>query len=414
MLTHKTIENLKPKDKDYKKADSEGLYLNVRKTGKLIWRFKYHHPYRKNPKTGRLVERLLTIGAFPAVSLKEARMRRDEAQALLLQNIDPVDHEKAMLMQKAEYAEVTFESAGRAWYAHNEHRWETKNAAKILHTLEKDIFSAIGGRSINDLTVPEILKPLRAVEGRGSYDQAARLRQRCAAIFRFAISEGWKSDYINPVNELQGALKVYQVEHYHFLRIHQIPDFLKQLDAFKCNPVIKLALKLVVLTGLRTDELRGGRWSEVDFERKEWRVVTERTKMKRAEHIVPLSRQAIGLLQQVQDVSKGGEFIFPVKTKHKPMSSGAMIKVVYDLGYKGKTTVHGFRSTFSTTANEHEWREDVVEAQLSHKETGVRASYNHALYLSQRHELMQWYADLIDSVCAGGDVVPINRKLVNS
>lgn len=409
MLTQKTIDNLKPKDKDYKKADSEGLYLNVRKTGKMIWRFKYRHPYIRNPKTGRLIERLLTIGPYPDISLKNARISRDDAQALLLQNIDPVDHEKAAAAQKVQAAELTFEWVARKWHEHNIHRWDTKNAAKILRTLEDNIFRAIGGRPINELTVPEILSPLRAVESRGSYDQAARLRQRCSAIFRFAISEGWKSDYINPVNELQGALKVYQVKHYKFLRISQVPAFLEELEAFSCHPVIKLALRLVVLTGLRTDELRGGRWSEVDFERKEWRVVTERTKMKRAEHIVPLSRQAIDLLHQLQDVGKGGEFIFSVRTKQKPMSSGAMIKVVYDMGYKGKTTVHGFRSTFSTTANEHEWREDVVEAQLSHKETGVRASYNHALYLSQRHELMQWYADLIDSVC-GGNVIPIKRK----
>ena len=265
----------------------------------------------------------------------------------------------------------------------------------MLARLEQHILPKLGARPIAEITPPEVLAMLRVVEDKGALETAHRVMQMCGQIFMYAIATGRAER--NPVPDLRGALKTPVVKHHSFLKASELPEYLKKLEAYDGSVQTKLALRLLLLTFVRTNELRGAQWAEIDWDKAEWRIPAERMKMKEL-HIVPLSRQAIAMLRELQKHSGNRQYVFP--NQHNPatfMSENTMLYALYRMGYHSRATGHGFRSTASTILNEHGFRADVIERQLAHSERDtVRAAYNHAQYLPERRNMMQWWADYLD------------------
>ena len=255
------------------------------------------------------------------------------------------------------------------------------------------------------------MEVLRKVESRDALELASKTLQRCSAVFRFAIQTG-RAEY-NPVTDLKGALKTRKVIHRAALSRADLPEFLTKLSAYDGHMQTRLALNLVVLTFVRTGEIRGARWDEFDLDRAEWRIPAERMKM-RSEHIVPLSQQALATLDELKPLSGHRELLFPSeKTWKKPISENTMLYAMYRMGYHGTATVHGFRATASTILNESGFKSDVIERQLAHAERNkVRAAYNRSEYLEERKKMMQWWADFLEGIKNNKNVVPImiNKK----
>ena len=299
----------------------------------------------------------------------------------------------------------SFEVVAREWFENRKHEWASSTADTILFRLETHIFPKLGQRPIADITAPEILAMLRVVEARGTLELARRLMQYCGQIFMYAIATGRAER--NPVPDLRGALKTPVVKHYSFLQASELPHYLKKLEAYDGSLQTKLALRFLLLTFVRTIELRGAQWQEIDWEKAEWRIPAERMKMKEL-HIVPLSSQAIAVLRELEKLSGNRQYVFP--NEHNPatfMSENTMLFALYRMGYHSRATGHGFRSTASTILNEHGFRADVIERQLAHDERNtVRAAYNHAQYLPERRKMMQWWADYLDGVAAKKYTLP--------
>ena len=281
---------------------------------------------------------------------------------------------------------------------------------KIIKSLEADIFPKLGNRPIADITALEMLSALRAVEARGLVDTVHRLKHTSGQIFMYAIATG--SAERNPVTDLRGALKPLKQKHYAHLAASDLPEYLSKLESYDGNIQTQLALKLLLLTFVRTTELRGAEWTEIDMAKSEWRIPAERMKMK-DQHIVPLSSQALAVLEELRPITGHWRYIFP--NQHKPsgyMSENTMLYALYRMGYHSRTTGHGFRSTASTILNENGFPPDVIERQLAHCERNkVRAAYNHAQYLPERRKMMQWWADYIENVAigSGSNVVPLKQ-----
>ncbi len=294
--------------------------------------------------------------------------------------------------------------------------WTERHAAYVLRRLENDTFPAIGQRPIAEITAQELLRVVRVVESRGALEIAHRILQACGQIFLYAIVTGRADN--NPATSLRGALKTVKASNYSSLKATELPDFMNKLENYDgdCegdgngNLLTKLALKLIMLTFVRTGELRGARWSEISFEAAEWRIPAERMKMDQ-QHIVPLSKQAIEILRELQKISGHSHFIFPNQSNpSKCMSENTMLYAVHRMGFKGKTTVHGFRSTASTILNETGFKADVIERQLAHCERNkVRAAYNHAEYLPERRNMMQHWADYLGAIVSGDSNVVVGK-----
>jgi integrase len=289
----------------------------------------------------------------------------------------------------------------REWLDKRRHEWAPSSLRVKLIYLEKYLIPSLGERPISAITAPEILKFLRVIEARGTLDTARRVMQMTGQIFRYGIATGRAER--NPVPDLKGALKTPVVRHHAYLNAKELPDFLRALDSYDGTPLTKLALRLLLLTFVRTTELRGAEWKEIDLENSLWRIPAERMKANSA-HLVPLSRQAVGVLRELQKLSGSRQHVFP--NGHKPsdfMSENTMLFALYRMGYHSRATGHGFRSTASTVLNEHGFPPDVIERQLAHGERDkVRAAYNHAQYLPERRKMMQWWADYLDTFSPGG------------
>ena len=311
------------------------------------------------------------------------------------QGRDPGSERKRAKITKAINAANTFEVVARDWHRAQLQRWDAGHAAKVLSSLEKDAFPDLGARPVSELTPPEILAAVRAVEKRGSLDVAGRVLQRIGSVFRFAIAEGKATS--DPTRDLAGALQIPKSEHHAHLKQTELPAFLKKLAAYDGEPLTRIALEMALRTFVRTRELRGAQWPEFDIEAAEWRIPAERMKMK-DEHIVPLSRQVLALIEQARAISGHRPFVFPSRTRPRDcMSENTMLFAVYRMGYQNRTTVHGFRATASTILNEMGYKADVIERQLAHVERKKsRKAYNHAQYLPERRQLMQDWSNLLD------------------
>jgi integrase len=295
-------------------------------------------------------------------------------------------------------AENNFEAIAREWIAAKSPAWTPRYTAFMTKRLENDLFPKLGSRPIKDITAPELLSVVRVIENRGASELANRAMQFCGQIFMYGIATGRAER--NPASDIKGALKTYVKKHCAHLKAIELPEFLRKLEAYDGHLQTRLAVTLLMLTFVRTTELRGATWDEIDFDKAEWHITPERMKMRRG-HIVPLSRQAIAAFRELQRLNGQWKYVFPNPQKPiKHMSENAVLYALYRMGYHNRTTGHGFRHTASTILNESGlFSGDAIERQLAHVQGNkVRGAYNHAQYLPERRKMMQWWADYLDRV----------------
>ncbi|AOP42273.2 tyrosine-type recombinase/integrase [Edwardsiella piscicida] len=387
-LNARQVDAAKPREKAYKLADGAGLYLEVVPSGSRYWRMKY----RFNGK-----EKRMAFGVYPAVSLAQARALRDEAKKKLAEGIDPSFAKKEEKLVRDVQLNNTFQSVALEWHGTKVSRWSEGYASDILEAFNKDIFPYIGQQPVNEIKPLFLLNVLRRMESRGATEKAKKVRQRCSEVFRYAIVTG-RAEY-NPVADLTSAMSGHESKHYPFLTVEELPDFFKALSGYTGSPLVVLAARLLILTGVRTGELRGAFWSEFDLEKAVWEIPAERMKMKRP-HLVPLSTQALEIVQQLEVMSRQYPLVFPGRNDpRKTMSEASINQLFKRIGYTGKVTGHGFRHTMSTILHEEGFNTAWIETQLAHVDkNAIRGTYNHAQYLEGRREMIQWYADYIDNI----------------
>ena len=387
-LSDAKVRNAKPRAKPYKIADGEGLFIVIMPSGSKYWRLKYFCAGK---------EKLLALGVYPGITLADARDRRAQARKVLAAGNDPGEVKKEAKRAATLNNANTFEVVAREWCEKRKHEWAPGSVRCKLHYLEKQLLPTLGHRAITAITAPQVLNLLRVIKQKGTLNTAQRVMQMCGQIFRYAIATGRAER--NPVPDLRGALITPVVKHQASLKASDLPDYLRNLEAYDGSLQTKLGLRFLLLTFVRTKELRGAEWTEIDWKKAEWRIPAERMKMKEV-HIVPLSRQAIATLRELEKLTGSRQYVFP--NQHNPatfMSENTMLYALYRMGYHSRATGHGFRSTASTILNEHEFRADVIERQLAHSERNrVRAAYNYAQYLPERRKMMQWWADYLDRV----------------
>jgi len=400
MLTLPKIKNAKPSGRPYKLADGQGLTLLVKPDGAKSWRFRYRYAGKEN---------MLGFGNWPEVSIAEARDLRDAARAQLRAGIDPSGARRETRAAREAAAVNTFEAVAEDWIEANKAKWIPSQIERIRSSLARDMLPALGKRPIAEITAAEVLAVVKRVEARGALEQATRVLQRMTAIFARGVQTLHRRD--NPARELRGVVKSHRVEHRPALPLDQFADFLKRLDGTGADAVTKAAMLLIILTACRVNEILRGNWSEIDMDARVWRIPAERTKMHRA-HDVPLSTQAYALLKGIRPLASKTGLVFPspMKPGH-PIHNNALLLYLRRMGYMaGSITVHGFRATFSTWANESGYDPDVIERCLAHQErNAVRRAYNRAQHLEDRRKLLQAWADMIDAKRAGARVVPIRR-----
>lgn len=378
--------------------DGGGLYLWVYADGTKYWRLRYWLGGK---------EKSLSLGVYPSVSLKEARERREAERQRLTKGLDPSAERRAWKVQTRVAVANSFEAVAREWYGKQAHTWVVGHGVDVKRRLERNVFPHIGRRPIAQIEAPELLEVARKIEERGAYDLAHRVIQVCGQVFRYGIATGrCKRDI---AADLRGALTPHVKKHQAAVRPEDLPDLLRAIAGYDDigDKQTRLALQLLTLTFVRTNELIGAEWKEFDLDAGLWIIPAARMKMK-AEHIVPLSTQAVDILKELQLISGGSRFVFPGRHRDKPISNNTLLFALYRLGYKGKMTGHGFRAVASTVLNETGFRPDVVERQLAHCERDeVRGAYNRAEYLPERTKMMQHWADYVDTVRAGGKVIPL-------
>lgn len=397
-LTDTAIKNAKPGLKPVKLFDGGGMYLEIAPSGGKWWRLKY----RCDGK-----EKRLSLGTYPITGLKAAREKADQARALLAHGQDPSEARKADKARKAAAADDSFETVAREWWE----SWRTtrtqKHADQVLKRLESDVFPEIGKLPVSKIKAPMLLALSKKVEQRGANDLARRAYQVAGQVLRYAVGHGLIDH--NPAASVRpgDVLKPKVERNLARLDPREVPELLRKMDAYDGHVRTRLAMRLMALTFVRTSELIGARWDEFDLEAKQWRIPAERMKMK-SPHIVPLSRQSVELLAALKPLGNGG-LLFPGERNHeKPMSNNTILFALYRMGYHSRMTGHGFRGVASTILHELGHRHDLIELQLAHQERNkVSAAYNHATYLPQRTVMMQAWADHIDVLRRGGQVLPL-------
>ncbi len=396
-LTDTAIRNLKPSPKACKLFDGGGLFLLVKPNGARLWRMKYRVDGR---------EKLISFGQYPDVPLKSARERRDEARRQLAAGVDPSAKRQA---ERAAHAD-TFEAIAREYLELKAKSLSARTYAKKLGRFEAFAFPYIGKLPIKAITAVQLLTALRRVEERGKHETAHRVRAECGEVFRYAVATGRAER--DPTTDLRGALAPVVVRnHPAITEPLKIGQLLRAIDGYEGQPATECAFKLLPLVFVRPSELRCAEWAEIDLESAEWRIPGSRMKM-REQHIVPLSRQAVALLRELQPITGAGRYLFPsLRTTERPISNNTLNAALRRLGYSGDEMVsHGFRSMASTCLNEQGWHPDLIELQLAHAERNkVRAAYNRATRLAERRKMMQAWADYLDGLRAGAEILPFRR-----
>lgn len=362
------------------------------------WRFRYRVQGR---------EKLISLGVYPEISLREARERRDEAKKMHKSGGDPSARRQIEQKVTAE----TFEAVAREWLAKFSVNWAPSHSEKVIRRIELDLFPWIGARPIREITAPELLTCLRRIEERGALDTAHRAHQNCGQVFRYAVATGRAER--DPSADLRGALP--PVKPGHFASITEparVAALLRSIDSYDGSAITRAALRLAPLVFVRPGELRHAEWAEINFQTAEWRIPAEKMKA-RALHIVPLSRQALALFTGVQPLTgKWSRYVFPAAvTRTRPMSENTINSALRRMGYTSTDmTGHGFRSMASTLLNEQGWNRDAIERQLAHGERDpVRAAYNYAEHLPERRKMMQAWADFLDELRANVSSVQIEK-----
>ena len=397
-LTSTTLRNARPGAKPIKLFDGGGLFLLLSPAGGKWWRLKYRFEGK---------EKLMSLGTYPEVGLKEARERRDDARKRLAAEIDPGEHRKAMKSAKADRAANSFEVIAREWIAKYSPTWAESHSSKVIKRLENDVFPWIGGRPIADLSAPDILVVLRRIESRGALDTSHRALQNCGQVFRYAIATGRATR--DPCPDLKGALP--PAKHVHFASItepERVAELLRAIEGFRGTFIVQCALRLAPLFFVRPGELRKALWADIDLEKAEWRYLVTKTK---TEHLVPLSKQAIETLRELHALTGDRANVFPGRDPHKPMSNAAINAALRRMGYDTKTEItgHGFRAMARTILHQDLGvAPEVIEHQLAHRvPDNLGAAYNRTKFLKARRAMMQQWADYLDSLRGGGSGDPI-------
>ncbi len=387
--------------------DGGGLYLELRPSGAKFWRLKYRFAGR---------EQLLSLGEYPAITSAQARTKRAEVKALIAQGVDPSLQRRRQKLARNLEVSNTFESIAREWIERFSPDWAQSHTRSIMVRLENDVFPWIGRYPITDLGAPELLGVLRRVEKRGALETASRIRQYFSQIFRYAVSTARVAR--DPAADLKGALRSPAPKRYATMTNPQhIGQLLRAIDGYEGHPITRAALQLTPLVFVRPGELRGAEWAEIDIDNAQWCIPPVRLKMKTTAkqdarqpgHVVPLSRQALAVLEELRPFTGDGLYLFPsVRTSLRPLSDNTINAALRRLGYgKDEIVGHGFRHMASTLLNEQGWSADAIERQLAHKESGVRAIYNLAEYLPERQRMMQAWADYLDTLKATVPVLQV-------
>ncbi|HDR2495852.1 TPA: tyrosine-type recombinase/integrase [Enterobacter roggenkampii] len=387
-LNARQVDTAKPKDKPYKLADGGGLYLLVNPNGARYWRLKYR-------VAGK--EKLLALGVYPDVTLADARAKRDEAKRGIAGGIDPSEAKREEKISRELNVRNTFQEIACEWHSSKLYKWSEGYASDIMEAFNKDVFPYIGKKPISEIKPLELLNVLRRMEGRGATEKAKKVRQRCGEVFRYAIVTG-RAEY-NPAPDLTSAMQGHESSHYPFLNAPELPAFFEALSRYSGSELVVLAARLLIITGLRTGELRGATWQEIDVDAAVWEIPAERMKMRRP-HIVPLSLQAQAIIMRIREMTGRYPYIFPGRNDpRKTMSEASINQVFKRIGYAGRVTGHGFRHTMSTILHEQGYNTAWIETQLAHVDkNSIRGTYNHAQYLDGRREILQWYADYMDAL----------------
>ena len=397
-LTDTVIRHAKPHGKTARLFDSGGLYLEVSPAGGKWWRLKYRFAGK---------EKRLSLGVYPAVGLKDARQRRDEARKLLAVGIDPGENRKAQKAVKQDRAANSFEVVAREWIAKYAPTWTANHAERILRRFDRDLFPWIGGKPVAEVTAPELLAVVRRIENRGALETAHRALANCGQVFRYAVATGRAGK--DPSGDLRGALPPVKGEHFAAVTDPaRLADILRAIDGYQGTFTVSCALRLAPLVFVRPGELRKAEWSDIDLDKAEWRYTVTKTN---TPHIVPLARQAVAILRELHPLTGRRRFVFPgVRSVERPMSDNAILAAMRRLGIrKEEMTGHGFRAAARTILDEVLGvRPDFIEHQLAHavKDPNGRA-YNRTAHLLERQKMMQQWADYLDKLKAGADVIPL-------
>jgi len=399
-LTDTSVRNAKPVQKPFRLYDERGLYIEIRPTGAKWWRLKY--------RFGGL-SKLLSLGVYPDVTLRQARDRRDEARKLLADGIDPSQHRKATKAAREDRAANSFEVVAREWYEKQSSGWADHHGERILRRLERDVFPWVGGRPVAEITAPELLAVLRRIESRGAIETAHRAKGNCGQVFRYAIATGRAER--DPSRDLSGALAPPQSEHFAAITDpKRVPDLLRALDGYQGTLTVMCALRLAPLVFVRPGELRKAAWADIDLEAAQWRYRVTKTG---TDHIVPLASQAVAILRELQALTGSGQYVFPgARSAQRPMSDNALLAAMRRTGIgKDEMSGHGFRAMARTILDEVlHFPPHLIEHQLAHavRDPNGRA-YNRTAHLPERHAMMQAWADYLDKLKAGAEVIPLKR-----
>lgn len=400
-LTDTAIRNAKPGEKTTKLFDERGLYLEVSPAGGKWWRLKY----RLDGK-----EKRLSLGVYPDVSLKDARERRDAARKLLADGTDPSENRKAQKSARADRAANSFEVVAREWYAKYSATWAKDHGNRIIRRFERDIFPWIGGRPIAEVNAPELLAVVRRIESRGALETAHRALGNCGQVFRYAVATGRAER--DPSGDLRGALPPVKGEHFAATtEPKRVAEILRAMDGYRGTLTVCCALRLAPLVFVRPGELRNAEWADIDLDAAEWRYTVTKTN---TPHIVPLSRQAVEILRELQPLTGRGRFVFPgARSNGRPMSDNAILAAMRRMGIgKEEMSGHGFRAVARTILDEVLGvRPDYIEHQLAHavRDPNGRA-YNRTAHLPERRKMMQQWADYLDKLKTGAEVIPMHQS----
>jgi integrase len=400
-LSDTAIRNAKPTEKPYKMPDEKGMYLFVHPNGGKYFRLDYRFAGKR---------KTLALGVYPDTSLKQARERRDTAKKQIADGIDPSITRK---IEKAGSIENTFKAVTEEFLEANSGKWSASHKKHIKECFERDVYPWLGSRPLKDLTAVEVLTALRRITARGALETAARTKQFIGQAIRYGIATGRAERDVT--QDLRGALP--SPVRGHFPAITEpkpLGQLLRDIDAYTGDFVVKTALQLQPLIFARPANLAAAEWDEFDLEAAEWRIAADKMKMKDA-HIVPLSKQAIALLQDIHPLTGSRRYVFASnkgKRGNEPHISRESIgAAIRRMGYQGQHTAHGFRTTASTLLHEQGFHSDMIERQLSHAERNrIKAAYNRAQHLPERRKMMQAWSDYLDSLKAGADVIPIGKR----
>jgi integrase len=398
-LTDTAVRNAKPGGKPLRLFDGGGLYLEVSPTGGKWWRLKYRFDGK---------EKRLSLGVYPAVSLKGARDRRDASRKLLADGIDPSAYRKAGKTAHTERAANSFEVVAREWFAKYSATWAASHGDRVIRRFERDVFPWIGGRPIAEVSAPQLLAVVRRIENRGALETAHRALGNCGQVFRYAVATG--RAVRDPCGDLRGALPPVKGKHFAATtEPKRVAELLRAMDGYEGTLTVRCALRLAPLVFVRPGELRKAEWADIDLEAAEWRYTVTKTQ---TPHIVPLSRQAVQILRELHPVTGRGRFVFPsARSNARPMSDNAILAAMRRMGIgKDEMSGHGFRAVARTILDEVLGvRPDYIEHQLAHavRDPNGRA-YNRTAHLPERRKMMQQWADYLDKLTAGAEVIRLD------